>query len=69
MKGSKDPPLPKPGSAVPTACRGTILYENGTPSAIFRGRRVYFCMKSCLKAFQEDPRTSCLAAEFYQDPD
>jgi len=53
-------PLPKVGSPVITACKGVILYEASTPTALYHGKRVYFCLISCLKAFLDDPETSCL---------
>jgi hypothetical protein len=46
-----------------TACRGYIQYEPNIPTAIYAGRRVFFCLPTCLKAFEEDPKTSCLAGD------
>ena len=60
-------PFPKADSPVTTACNGYILYEEGTPSAIYKGKRVYFCLPSCLKAFEDDPRTSCMASDFLNE--
>lgn len=60
---SQDPPTPKPGSIVLTACKGYIHYEPGTPTTVFRGQRLYFCLPSCLQAFQENPKMSCLAGD------
>jgi YHS domain-containing protein len=52
---------------VTTACKGIIPFEVGTPTALFCGKRVYFCLTSCLKAFLDDPDTSCLADEIRKD--
>ncbi len=62
MAAQQNPSLPEIGSEVTTACKGLIYYEAGTPNVIYHGRRIYFCLSSCLKAFQEDPKTSCLAS-------
>jgi len=62
-----DPLLPLPETPVTTACRGFILYDKNTPTEVYRGRRIYFCLPSCLKAFQEDPKTSCLAGDILQE--
>ena len=63
MNAPKDSSLPKVGTAVTTACRGFILFEENTPSTVYRERRIFFCLPSCLKAFQEDPKTSCIAVD------
>jgi len=62
MAAQQGPSLPKIGSTVTTVCKGLIFYEADTPNVIYHGRRIYFCLSSCLKAFQEDPKTSCLAS-------
>ncbi len=64
-----DPPLPKIGDSVTTACKGLIFYEADTPTVLSRGQRIYFCLPSCLKAFQDDPETSCLADDIKQHND
>jgi len=61
VEGAQEPPLPTPGIPVQTACGGQILFEQGTPTAIHRGQRVYFCLPACLEDFARDPETSCLA--------
>ncbi len=66
MSVPHDPPLPKIGSPVTTACNGIIYYEVDTPTALFRGQRIYFCLPSCLKSFQDDPKTSCLVDNINQ---
>ncbi|HEY5670369.1 MAG TPA: hypothetical protein VIS10_10255 [Anaerolineales bacterium] len=63
MSEPQNAPTPKSGSPVYTACKGIIFYEDDTPTAVFGERRLYFCLPSCLRAFQEDPKTSCLADE------
>jgi len=67
MSTPQNPPMPKVGSPVYTACKGIIFYEDDTPTAVFGERRLYFCLSSCLKAFQDDPKTSCLADEFNRE--
>jgi len=63
MNAPEDPPLPRMGSAVTSACRGFIVLDDDTPSTVYRERRIYFCLPSCLKAFQDDPKTSCMAGD------
>ena len=63
LSASDAHPLPRVGSPVTTACKGVILYETGTPTTLYHGKRIYFCLVSCLKAFLDDPETSCLADE------
>jgi len=62
-----DLPLPPTDTPVLTACKGFILFEQHTPTTVYRGRRIYFCLPSCLKAFQEDPKTSCMAGDILQE--
>jgi len=61
VQGPQEPPVPAAGSPVLTACGGQIQYAKDTPTAIFRGRRVYFCLPACREGFERDPATSCLA--------
>jgi hypothetical protein len=63
MSVSQEPPLPRPGSVVTTACRGFMHFQSDTPNAVYRGRRVFFCLPTCLKSFEENPKTSCLAGD------
>lgn len=37
-----------------TACGGIISNPDRYPSALYRGRRVYFCLRACLRAFESD---------------
>ncbi len=43
------PQLPK------TVCGGAMQDPSLYPSAIYRGERVYFCTRACLRAFEADP--------------
>lgn len=61
MSDNAQPPIAALGSVVPTACQGLMRFEAGTPNAVYRDQRIYFCLPSCLKSFQDDPKTSCLA--------
>jgi YHS domain-containing protein len=45
---------------VQTACGGQIRFEQNTPTAVYRGWRVYFCLPACLEDFARDPEASCL---------
>lgn len=38
-----------------TVCGGKISDPESYPSAIFGGKRVYFCAASCQTAFNKDP--------------
>jgi len=38
-----------------TASGGTLTDTTGYPSAIYRGKRVYFCLHACLHVFESDP--------------
>ena len=38
-----------------TVCGGTIQDPTLYPSAIFQGKRVYFCTRGGLRAFEETP--------------
>lgn len=42
-------------SAAKTACGGTLTYPESYPSAMYRGEKVYFCMRACLRVFQQNP--------------
>ncbi len=52
---------PIPDAIVITACGGRINYTDDTPSALFRGEAVYFCLPICKTDYENDPSTSCLA--------
>ncbi len=46
---------PAPLPLYPTACGGEIADPSGYPSAEHRGRRYYFCLRACLRAFEANP--------------
>ena len=62
MSAEQDLPLPEIGSQIVTACKSAAHFQPSTPSAIFRGRRIYFCDASCLEDFKADPENSCLTS-------
>lgn len=55
-----EPPVPTAGSPVVTACGGLVRFERSLPDAIFHGVRVYFCLPSCKRLFEQNPKASCL---------
>ncbi|MBM4423215.1 MAG: hypothetical protein FJ030_07460 [Chloroflexi bacterium] len=38
-----------------TACGGKISGPDQYPSTLYRGKRVFFCHRACLRAFEFDP--------------
>ncbi|MBI5839808.1 MAG: hypothetical protein HZB19_06875 [Chloroflexi bacterium] len=38
-----------------TACGGKLTAPTNYPSAMYRGERVYFCTRACLRVFEQDP--------------
>ncbi len=46
---------PPPESELKTACGGKIKDISKYPSAIYRGERIYFCTRACLRVFEQDP--------------
>ncbi len=38
-----------------TACGGKLKDPTNYPSAMYRGERIYFCTRACLRAFEGDP--------------
>jgi YHS domain-containing protein len=38
-----------------TACGGTLKDPAGYPCADYRGEKVYFCTRACLRAFEQAP--------------
>ena len=38
-----------------TACGGKLKDPGNYPSAIYRGERIYFCTRACLRVFEKDP--------------
>lgn len=49
---SEEPPQ---RSVAKTACGGELENPHNFPSAFYRGEKVYFCMRACLRVFQQDP--------------
>jgi YHS domain-containing protein len=48
-------PAPSPEPEIRTVCGGKITAPDRYPSALYRGQRVYFCTRACLRAFESDP--------------
>jgi len=46
---------PLADASVVTVCGGKISDPDRYPSALYRGQRVYFCLRACLRAFEADP--------------
>ena len=38
-----------------TVCGGKLKVPANYPSAMYRGERVYFCTRACLRVFEQDP--------------
>lgn len=38
-----------------TACGGKLKDPGNYPSAMYRGERIYFCTRACLRAFEIGP--------------
>ena len=38
-----------------TACGGILKDPTNYPSAMYRGERIYFCTRACLRVFEQDP--------------
>lgn len=50
-----DKPLPAYGDEVESACGGPLLFTQHTPHAVYRGKRVYFCLSACKQTFEKAP--------------
>ena len=48
-------PAPSNESQIRTVCGGKISDPDHYPSALYRGQRVAFCTRACLRAFESDP--------------
>ena len=44
-----------PESIVLSACGGKLTDPENYPSAGYKGKRVYFCTRACLRAFEQNP--------------
>jgi len=42
-------------SPILSACGGKLDEPEKYPSAEYQGKRVYFCTRACLRAFEQDP--------------
>ena len=50
----KQPELNLPDEIL-TVCGGRIDHPEKYPSALYKGRRVFFCTRACLRVFDSDP--------------
>ena len=62
MRRAQEIPLPEIGSKIVTACKGVSQFVSATPTAVYQGQRLYFCLQSCLEEFEADPENSCLTS-------
>jgi YHS domain-containing protein len=46
---------PKQDPGIQSACGGVLTDPETYPSADYHGKRVYFCTRACLRAFEENP--------------
>ena len=46
---------PKQDAEIKSACDGVLTDPDKYPSADYHGKRVYFCTRACLRAFEENP--------------
>ncbi len=53
MNQSQATSLPEP--EFKTVCGGKIKDPSKYPSAEYRGERIYFCTRACLRVFEQDP--------------
>lgn len=45
----------KNATVYPTACGGKLNDVRYRPSVDYRGRRVWFCRRACLRTYETDP--------------
>lgn len=38
-----------------TVCGGKLKDTAAYPSAVYRGERIYFCTRACLRVFEQNP--------------
>lgn len=62
MKLPENPDLAdlRAGDLVFTACGGRIEYAPWIAQVLVQGKRVFFCLPSCQREFEQNPRFSCL---------
>lgn len=58
---------PPPGTEVFTACGGIVRYMSDTPSVVYKDEVIYFCLPICKVDYEDNPKTSCLAARFISE--
>ena len=46
---------PRPEPIIKSACGGILTDPEKYPSADYKGERVYFCTRGCLRAFEKNP--------------
>ena len=63
MKTRSKPLLPSPGSDIRTACGGLAKFAPDSPRALDKDNWVFFCLPTCLQEFEQNPVTSCYAAQ------
>ena len=47
--------ISSPDQQAVTACGGKIKDPDRYPSALYKGERIYFCTRACLRAFEAAP--------------
>ena len=55
MKNNQTQMVKPPVQEFKTACGGKITDVSKYPSADYRGERIFFCTRACLKLFLLDP--------------
>ena len=50
---TQNTPVPLP--EYKTACGGKLDDPSKYPSAMYRGERIYFCTRACLRVFVQEP--------------
>ena len=46
---------PTPPPEFKTACGGKLKEPTNYPSAVYQEKRVYFCTRACVHAFEQNP--------------
>jgi YHS domain-containing protein len=45
----------EPEPVYKTACGGKLQNPENYPSGTYRGERIFFCTRACLRVFEQDP--------------